>query len=212
MQIDKIINRIKNSRLKNENTEICLFEMNFHKNNYDTIKNVRVVSNISELDDFIDERKKEEPNINLAKYRKQIIKRFENHSNAYVYESDGKIVSAVFACPKSEYCNAINYKFVLPENVCGIVDGYTLKKYRGNSYYKILYSYAFSHLADTGFGKGWFWIVPHNKSSLIVHKKVGLEFGIRKITLIQRFGLRWHVKNNLQFNIDDIIQEPLNKK
>lgn len=206
----KIMSTIFNkviSRLKNEITEMYLFEMEFQsKSNLVLNENINILNVPEKLFDFAKKRAVEDKSCIEEKYIKQINERFKNHDFCYAVELEGMIVATIFVSKKNVYSTAVNYLFVCPPHTCAIYDVYTLSEYRNRGYIKKIYNFAFQDLKSKGLKKCWIWFMPHNLATLMTHKKVGFRKAIRKITLVQKFGLRWHRIEQINLAIDDLIE------
>jgi GNAT superfamily N-acetyltransferase len=99
----------------------------------------------------------------------------------------------------------LHYTLALPRAVVGFYDVYTAPACRGRGLYSPLFHAALQDSADLGFKEAWMWIMPHNLHSLAVHNRLGLRRVFRRITLRQRWGLRWHEVEPLDLEVRELL-------
>lgn len=87
-----------------------------------------------------------------------------------------------------------------------LCDQITFKKLRRNKAYKNLVTFVTDHYAKQNFDRFWVWLMPHNRTSLIAHQKIGFNKVIMKLEMIQKFGKRKWVISDVDLSLNQLIE------
>ncbi|MDP2923543.1 MAG: GNAT family N-acetyltransferase [Candidatus Omnitrophota bacterium] len=153
---------------------------------------------------FAREREIQDTQWHGRSYVSELKERFERGDQCFALESDKKIISVIFVSRKSCPIKAVDYILILPEKTVGLYDVYTVPLYRGQGLYTKLFFLCINACINSGYDRAWIWIMPHNRVSLAVHNKLGMNHVIRSISLCQIFGLKWHIIKALNMSITDL--------
>lgn len=108
---------------------------------------------------------------------------------------DGRIVSCLWTSFNEVYLPDVEYTLKVPDDVAPLIDGYTIDRFRGLGFYKILWFDCINFLISSNkYTRIYGFISNKNKKSLKVHDNLDLKRIILKIRLIKIFGIRVHIK------------------
>lgn len=198
----KVINRLKYEKL-----EMFVFQLDLSNHGEPKpMQQVKMINNSEELLKFIENRAAEDKDCDKNLYYENIKNRFSNGDVCFAYIENEEIISVVFVTSKDHYISAINYLFKMPPKCVAFFDVYTLKAARGRGILRYIYNKAFYYLNSQGFERALIWFLSSNIKTLLAHKKVGFENAIKKIVLVQKFGIRKHRVEDVNLCIDDLIK------
>ena len=195
---------IKN-RWKKDETTIYILEMALGNRNYRNNYIFKKSNDNAEIKKLANERLCEDEVIQNSNYTKEVLMRIKKGDN-YVAAYNGlDIVSILFISEKDSFLSPVRYKIFFPENTIGIYDVYTKKEYRGKGIYSDLFNFTINYYYNDGYKNAWLWLMKHNKVSILSHNKVGMRNVIKKITLMQRFGLKWIRIDDLKIDSAELL-------
>ncbi len=152
---------------------------------YDKKIKVRIARKIDDIASLIQKRE--------TWFQGQARSLFDQGNLCFVAEIDGQIVSCLWTSFHEVYLPDVKYLLRVTHDVVPLIDGFTLEEYRGGGIYKSLWNYCLEYFKNLeGFNKIYGFIMPINKSSLIVHEKLQLNKIILVIKYLRVFGFSFH--------------------
>jgi len=183
---------------------VYLLEMPLLHQNLNSNMSARWFTGIESLLPFARERQLQDEQWSRQSYVNELKERFKKGDQCLALEMDHKIVSVIFVTEKSCLIKAVKYLLTIPEKTVGLYDVYTIPAYRGQNMYSKLFFLCVNACIEKGYERAWMWIMPHNRVSLAVHNKLGMNHIICLISLCQIFGLKWYIVKPLNMFIADL--------
>lgn len=116
-------------------------------------------------------------------------------------------LSFIFISTSSAYFNQVGHTEPLPDSCFSVYDVYTFKKHRGKGLYRITLSLATKAMYAKGFTKFWLWVMKHNKVSVMVHDRLGVNQVIAVFTEYFKFGKRVFRKEEVRIKLSTLLDE-----
>jgi hypothetical protein len=162
---------------------------------------VQRIDSVDPLLPLAREREAHDPQWQGRSYSAELRKRILRGDWCLSSVINGEIISVMFLSKGPCWLGPVAYSLSLPQGIIGFYDVYTLPTYRRQGLYRDLFLTGINSCLDAGYKRVWMWIMLHNRTSVIVHDKLGLNHIIRSISLRQRWGFKWHKMKCLDINI-----------
>jgi GNAT superfamily N-acetyltransferase len=197
-------------RWKNETDEMYFIEMSLSTRSKKTELEISCKKSWDEeLEAIAAWREQNDPIWQGQDYISVVRNRFQHGEWCYLARrSNSKLfVGVLFAAANTTKVNPVRYQVDIPPDTVGILDVYTSSKFRSKGFYSQIFNAAINDFINKGYKKAWIWIMPHNITSLAVHNRLGLSHVFLKVTLRQRWGLRWHRIEKVDFTVEKLLRK-----
>ena len=153
----------------------------------------KVLKDPEEMETLIEQRE--------SWYRDTVTVWLNDGNLCFATEYKERIISCIWACPRKVYISDTEYTLKGGRDIVPMLDGWTSPKFRGLGVYTFTLDRCFDYLRkELGYKYAWIHISSKNRISLLVHKKFNVDKLVMTITLIKLFGLKYHRKNEFEFN------------
>jgi len=151
-------------------------------------------------------RQKEDP-LQLGRSHSERIKEKLAQGDCCYMAMDGDIpLGIIIAGARPYYLFYFHYYLDLPQGVIALNEAYLLSAYRQRGYYRELFNYCVNDWLQQGYHTVQLWIVPTTLISFKVHNKLGVSHVIRKLSMRQKWGFRWHQVEDLDLQVADLLK------
>lgn len=166
---------------------------------------MKVITSVEPLVDFIRFREEEDP-IWRGSLFQEIQRRFSKGDICFAAVHETTIVSTIYVTYGGQYFSELGYYLPFPNHVLGLIDFYTLRRYRQQGYLSMVFQAIISNYIGSTFSCIYSFVSPDNIPSLITHDRIELNHIVLYISMKQRFGLRTHFVSQMDTYINTLFE------
>ena len=143
-----------------------------------------------EIEIYCKTRCSESENIFFDQYSKLLHQRFHDGFSACSLLDKGGVCSIFFTSNKTHFIDQVNYSFQPHPKEIAISDIYTIKRYRQQGLYLLMFTHVVNYYANKNYTSIVMWIMQHNRATINAQIKAGFTEVFQTVTMFSWFGLK----------------------